>query len=83
MDIAKKKRWYDSSSEDEKRPMDDTLDTLKNFKKASSLECAMCQYAVEFEPTDPYNTKRHVWKFFRLYMWYFLLITFCSILLRD
>lgn len=63
MDLTKKERRHDSSSEDEKRPMDDALDALKHFRKGiKSLECAMSQYTVEFEPTDPYDTKRHPFK---------------------
>lgn len=58
-----RKRWHDSSSEDEKWPMNNALDALKHFRKGiKSLECAMCQYTVEFKPTDPYDTKRYPFK---------------------
>lgn len=69
--------------------MDDALDALKHFKKGiKSLECAMCQYTEEFEPTDPYDTKRHPFKrqfenTFEGICGIFLLINFFSILLCD
>ena len=63
MDLTERERWHDSSSEDEKRPMDDALDALKHFRKGlASLESAMCHYTTEFEPTDPCDTKRHPFK---------------------
>lgn len=63
MDLTERERWHDSSSEDEKRPMDDALDALKHFRKGlASLESAMCHYTTEFEQTDPCDTKRHPFK---------------------
>ena len=69
MDPTSKQSWHDSSSEDELRPMDEALDSLKNLKKGvRDLEAAMTLYS-EHESTDPYDTKTHPFReqFFNTY----------------